>query len=165
MAATKNNITPGGFMKILTFLHVGITATPVVLGLLFFWQSKNAEFDFSGEGDAFKAIVPIVAFGSIFFGDLIFKKMVKGIPEKMGLKDKLAKFQSASVIKYALLEGAALFAVVIFSNTQNLTYFVLGAFLIFYLILQRPTKNKVENLLNLRGEEKAKFDQSNEPLY
>jgi len=63
-----------------------------------------------------------------------------------------------------MLEGAALFSVVIFSNTQNLTYMIIGAFLIFYLLLQRPTKDKIERFLDLRGEEKAKFNQLNEPL-
>ncbi|MEO2053602.1 hypothetical protein [Flagellimonas beolgyonensis] len=164
MANTANRITPGGFLKMLSFLHLGIAATPIALGIFFYVQSQNAEISFEDEGDMFMAIVPLIAISSIFIGDFLFKKWIGSLPEKMALRDKLAKFQSAAIIKYALMEGAALFAMVIFSNTQNLTYLLIGVFMIFYLILQRPTKDKIERLLNLRGEEKAQFDQLNEPL-
>ncbi|MEC7265155.1 MAG: hypothetical protein VXW38_15555 [Bacteroidota bacterium] len=164
MTTTNNRFTPAGFLKIMSFLHLGITATPIILGILFYTQSQGAQMNFDTSGDMFMAIVPVVAIGSIFLGDLIFKKMLGSLPKGSSLRDKLAKFQTASIIKFALLEGAALFAIVIFSNTQNLTYLIIGAFLIFYLLLQRPTKDKIERILDLRGEEKAEFNQMNEPL-
>ncbi len=164
MPTTNNRFTPAGFLKIMSFLHLGIAATPIVLGILFYTQSQGARLNFDNSGDMFMAIVPVVAIGSIFIGDFIFRKMLGNLPKGSSLRDKLAKFQTASMIKFALLEGASLFAIVIFSNTQNLTYIIIGAFLIFYLLLQRPTKDKIERLLDLRGAEKAKFDQLNEPL-
>lgn len=164
MATTNNKFTPAGFLKIMSFLHLGIAATPIVLGILFYTQSKGAQLNFDNSGDMFIAIVPVIAIGSIFIGDFIFRKTLGSLPKNTSLRDKLAKFQTTSMIKYALLEGAALFAIVIFSNTQNLTYLIIGAFLIFYLLLQRPTKDKIERILELKGEEKAKFDQLNEPL-
>ncbi len=164
MTTTNNRFTSGGFLKIMSFLHLGIAATPIILGILFYTQSQGAQMNFDTSGDMFMAIVPVVAIGSIFLGDLIFKKMLGSLPKGSSLRDKLAKFQTASIIKFALLEGAALFAIVIFSNTQNLTYLIIGAFLIFYLLLQRPTKDKIERILDLRGEEKAEFNQMNEPL-
>jgi hypothetical protein len=105
-----------------------------------------------------------VALASIYVSDLIFKKIVASIPQNEGLRSKLAKFQTASIIKYALLEGASLFSIVIFGNTQNLLYLIIGAFLLFYLFLQRPTKQKIEAALNLQGAEKAKFNRLDEPL-
>jgi hypothetical protein len=164
MTKTNNRFTPGGFLKIMSFLHLGIAATPIILGILFYTQSQGAQMNFDTSGDMLMAIVPVVAIGSIFLGDFVFKKMLNGLSKDSSLRDKLAKFQTASMIKYALLEGAALFAIVIFSNTQNLSYLIIGAFLIFFLLLQRPTKDKIERFLDLRGEEKAKFDQLNEPL-
>lgn len=164
MANTANRITPKGFLKMLSLLHLGIAATPIVLGIFFYVQSRNAKLSLDDEGDMFMAIVPLIAISSIFVGDLLIKKWIGNLPEKMALRDKLAKFQSAAIIKYALMEGAALFALVIFSNTQNLTYFLIGVFMIFYLILQRPTKDKVERMLNFKGKEKAQFDRLDEPL-
>ena len=164
MTNTNNKFTPGGFLKIMSFLHLGIAAAPVALGILFFTQSDNTQLNFSSDGDVFLMVVPLVAIGSIFLGDLVFRKIVQGFSDELSLRERLSKFQSAAIIKYAALEGAALFSLVIFSNTQNLTYLIIGVFLIFYLFLQRPTKDKIEGLLNLRGEQKAQFNQLNEPL-
>ncbi|AEM71042.1 hypothetical protein Murru_2003 [Allomuricauda ruestringensis DSM 13258] len=164
MKNTINNYTPGGFLKTMSILHMGIAAAPVVLGAFFYFKTGDAALNFSNSSDIFLAIVPVVALASIFLGDLIFKKNLKSLPENATLKNKLAKFQTASIIKYGLMEGGALFCIVVFANSQNLTYLIIGVFLICYLFLQRPTKQKIERALNLKGADKAKFDRTNDPL-
>ena len=159
-----NKFTPDGFIKLMSFLHMGISVTPIILGALFYFNNDDPKLLVSDSNDVFLAIVPIVALASIYVSDLIFKKIVASIPQNEGLRSKLAKFQTASIIKYALLEGASLFSIVIFGNTQNLLYLIIGAFLLFYLFLQRPTKQKIEAALNLQGAEKAKFNRLDEPL-
>lgn len=148
----------------MSFLHMGISATPIILGFLFYFNAQEPKFSTSGSDDMFLAIVPLVALASIFLGDFIFKKILGSIPEASGLRDKLNKFQTASILKYVLLEGASLFSIVIFSNTQNLVYLTIGIILILYLFIQRPTKQKIENNLNLKGTDKAKFDRTHEPV-
>ena len=159
-----NQITPSGFIRIMSFLHMGIAATPIILGILFYFNSEDPQFSTSGSDDMFLAIVPVVALASIFLGDFIFKKILGSVSQKNRLREKLGKFQTASILKYVLLEGASLFSMVIFSNTQNLVYLILGIVLILYLFLQRPTKQKIENALDLKGAEKAKFDRTHEPV-
>nr|WP_321414298.1 hypothetical protein [uncultured Allomuricauda sp.] len=159
-----NQITPHGFIRVMSFLHMGIAATPVLLGVLFFYNSEDAKFSISGTDDLFLAIVPVVALSCIFLGDYIFRKILRSTPNHSGLRNKLNKFQTASILKYVLLEGASLFSMVIFSNTQNLVYLILGIVLILYLFLQRPTRQKIENSLNLKGAEKAKFGRAHEPV-
>jgi len=161
---TSNQFTPGGFIKVMSFLHLGIATTPVILAILFYFNAEDPELDTSDTNDIFLAIVPVVALASIFLGDFIFKKILRSVSQKNGLREKLTKFQTASIIKYALLEGASLFSIVIFSNTQNLTYLIIGVVLIGYLYLQRPTKPKIESALDLKGAEKAKFDRTHEPV-
>ncbi|KAB7529378.1 hypothetical protein F8C76_16265 [Flagellimonas olearia] len=157
-------ITPNSFIKTLSFLHMGIMAGPVILGIFFYTQVQNSHLDFSDSGDAFLAIIPLIAITGIFLGGFIFNKMIRSIPKDLDLRQKLARFQTASIIKYAFLEGPALFGIVIFHNTQNLAYLIIAAFLIFYLFLQRPTRDKVERHLDLRGEEKSKFNRYDQPL-
>lgn len=148
----------------MAFLHLGISVTPVILGTLFYFNNNDSKVDVSNTGDIFMAIVPIIALASIFFGNRIFRKTIQSIPKNASLKDKLNKFQTASIIKYALLEGGSLFSIVIFANTQNLVYLIIGAFLIFFLFLQHPTKQTIENALELRGKDKTKFNRANTPL-
>ena len=143
---------------------MGIMAGPVVLGIFFYTQMQNPRLDFSDSGDVFLAIIPVIAITSVFLGGFIFKKMIGSIPKDLDLRQKLARFQTASIIKYAILEGPALFGIVIFHNTQNLVYLIIATFLIFYLFLQRPTKDKVERHLELRGEEKSKFNRYDQAL-
>ncbi|WP_318344136.1 hypothetical protein [Flagellimonas baculiformis] len=164
MKQDKKYITPSGFLKTMSFLHLGIAATPIIMGVLFYSQADNILLDFSGSGDMFLAIVPLIALSSIVMGNFIFKKIMGKVPKELGLKEKLAKFQTVSIIKYALLEGAALFSMVIFSNTQNLAYIIIGAFLVLFLFLQKPTKNKIEHVLGLTGEQKAQFNKLDMPL-
>jgi len=164
MKNTATSITPNSFIKTLSFLHMGIMAGPVVLGIFFYTQVQNPHLDFSDSGDVFLAIIPLIAITGIFLGGFIFKKMIGSIPKDLGLRQKLARFQTASIIKYAFLEGPALFSIVIFQNTQNLAHSIIAAFLIFYLFLQKPTKDKVERHLDLLGEEKAKFNRYDQPL-
>ncbi|MHA7863763.1 hypothetical protein [Flagellimonas marinaquae] len=160
----SHKFTPAGFIKLMSFLHMGIAATPIILGAMFYFNNDDPKLMSTDSNDFFLAIVPIVALASIYMGDLFFKKMLASTPKNEGLRAKLAKFQTASIIKYALLEGASLFSIVIFANTQNLIYLIIGAFLICYLFLQRPTRQKIEAALNLQGEEKAKFNRLEEPL-
>ncbi|WP_421810934.1 hypothetical protein [Flagellimonas sp.] len=164
MKNTTTPITPNSFIKTLSFLHMGIMAGPVILGIFFYTQVQNPGLDFSDSEDVFLAIIPVIAITGIFLGSFIFRKMIGSIPKDLDLRQKLARFQTASIIKYALLEGPALFAIVIFHNTQNLAYLIIASFLIFYLFLQRPTKDKVEHHLDLRGEEKSKFNRYDQPL-
>ncbi|MFD2099409.1 hypothetical protein [Flagellimonas iocasae] len=164
MQNVKNSFTPASYVKILAFLHLGILATPAILALFFYFQIQDAHLSFSDSDDMFLAIVPVVAMVGIFLGDFLFRKMVKSIPSNMGLKEKLARFQTACIISYALLEGPALFCIVIFYNTQNFAYLFIGLFLLFYLYLKRPTKDKVLNQLNLQGAQKAQFNRLNQPI-
>ncbi|WP_293296459.1 hypothetical protein [Allomuricauda sp.] len=164
MLSNDTRFSPAGFIKIMSLLHLGICATPIVLGTLFYFNTENAIFDISSTDDFFLALVPLGAIGSIFFGDLVFKKMTRNLPDSIDLRTKLARFQTASIIKYALLEGAAILGIVVFIHTQNLIYLIIGALVVFYLALLHPTKQKIENSLSLTGEDKAKFDRVNAPL-
>lgn len=164
MQNVKNSFTPASYVKILSFLHLGILATPLILAIFLYFQIQDTHLSFSDSDDMFLAIVPIIAVGGVFLSDFLFRKIVKSIPSSMGLKEKLARFQTACIISYALLEGAALFSIVIFYNTQNFAYLLIGLFLLFYLYLKRPTKDKVEHQLNLQGAQKAQFGRVNQPL-
>ena len=151
-------------MKMLSLIHLIIMTTPALVGLFLYYQTSGAQLNFSNTEDIFLAICPVIAFGSIFLGDFLFKKTINSISPSLDLKEKLIRFQRASIIKYGLLEGAAFLCVVFFYNTQNLAYLFVGIFLIIYLFLQRPAKDKIERILNLQGAQKSQFNRSSQPL-
>ena len=78
--------------------------------------------------------------------------------------EKLNGFQSASVVKYALLEGPALLGIVAFMNEGNQYFLIISLLLLGWLIMQRPTRDRVERDLMLQGPLKSEFQQEDKPL-
>ena len=156
--------TVSQYLKTLSFLHLVITATPLIMGILFYARADREALIISGPSNAYGALVPLVALGSVLLGELLFKRMTRDFSKKGGLKEKLARYQSASLLKFALIEGAALFAMVIFANSGNLLHAIFGALLIVHLIFQRPSLGKIEQRLHLKGVERAQFKKMDRPL-
>lgn len=66
-------------------------------------------------------------------------------------------YQSATIVRLALLEGPSLFGIVGFLLTGNLIFLGISGALIACFIYQRPTRQKIEDDLNLSYEEKAEL--------
>nr|WP_276898249.1 hypothetical protein [Pedobacter kyonggii] len=63
---------------------------------------------------------------------------------------KINMYQSAFIISSAMLEGGALFNIVGFFMTHNSFFLIFGAANFIFLILKRPTKNKLISALQLQ---------------
>jgi hypothetical protein len=59
------------------------------------------------------------------------------------------KYQSACIVRYAMIEGAALFNVVVWFLTGNSTTAFVAAALIGLMIAVRPVKSKIVTLLQV----------------
>ncbi|MEO9513346.1 MAG: hypothetical protein ABJN84_11810 [Flavobacteriaceae bacterium] len=163
----KNNTiqtTPNKFIKTISIIHLGMLIGPILFGFVTYSQAKNSFQDFSNTTDVFLIVVPIFALSGIFMGNLLFNKLVKSATKAEGLKPKLASFQTASLIRYALIEGPAFFGVITFQITENLTYLYIAGVLILFLYLLRPTKDKIERGLKLKGKEKDQFNSLDQPI-
>lgn len=156
--------TPNKFIKTISIIHLGLMTGPVLFGFVAYSQTKNSFLDYSDTSDVFLIVVPLFALTGIFVGNLIFKQAMKSAERTEGLQTKLARYQTASLIKYALIEGPAFLGVVAFFITGNLTYLYIAGVLILYLYLLRPTKDKIERGLGLRGKERDQFNRLNQPI-
>jgi hypothetical protein len=131
-------------------------AGPLLLGILFY---LNTPLNTNGTiADIFVYILPLIALGGIFAGNFIFKKLLSNIKKNESLQHKLTGYQTASLVKFALLEGPALLNILWFSQTGNLLFLTIGMVLVLFLFMQRPTKIKIENDLELTGEHKRRFN-------
>lgn len=164
MDQSATALTPNSYTKTLSIIHLGLLAGPFILGVVAYLQTENPFLDYTNTEDVFIYVVPIFALSGIFVGNLLFKQMMTSAMKTDGLRTKLARFQTASLIKYALIEGPALLGAVAFLNTGNLTYLYIAGVLILFLYLLRPTKEKIELGLQLKGEEKSQFNKSNQPI-
>ena len=89
-------------------------------------------------------LIPISAF--------IFKTLLKKASDSSSLavSDKLMQYQTAFIIRCALIESAALFNGVMLLITGNAIPLIFGVIAVVVLWLARPTKEKVQEDLNLQ---------------
>ena len=157
-------ITPKSFLRTFTLIHLALVASVLIPGLMMFLQTQNQELTFSYSGDVMFFVVPFMAIAGILAGNYLYKNIINGLNTKNTLIEKLNGFQTASVIKYALLEGPAILGIVAFMNEGNQYFLIISIFLLGWLILQRPTRDKVESDLSLEDALKSEFQQEDRPL-
>lgn len=87
-------------------------------------------------------LIPVLA---VFLSNFLFNSQLKQIDKKANVEDILPIYQTASIIRWAVLEGGAF--IILFAQ-PNLIVF--GILLIVYLIILRPTQEKMERDLDVK---------------
>lgn len=153
--------TPALFLKTITIIHFALLFGIILLGGAIFLVTVNPTLNWKDTNELFYYAVPTLAIACIVAGRILYKNQLDKISKITDLRHKLMGFQTASIIKYALLEGASLFGIVAVMQTENLFYFVIVGVLVVYNFSQRPTKERVINDLNLDGTLKDQFNDMN----
>ncbi|MDZ7715650.1 MAG: hypothetical protein U5J95_05495 [Balneolaceae bacterium] len=90
--------------------------------------------------------------------DFLFKNRISNIERGMPVKEKLAAYRLASLIRFMLIETAAIISGVGYLLTGVvLRYFVLMIIATGYFIYVKPTKEKVIDELNLSYSDQQKL--------
>lgn len=145
-------------LKTLSIIHLALCSGVFIFGFIMFSKTNSTEIILDDSNDTFKYIIPSAAIIAFFLSNFLFKSQLNSISENAELKEKLVKYQSASIVKYAILEGTALFSIVIYNLTSNFLYLLIASGMLLYLILQRPTLSKIISDLDLKGNEKQDFE-------
>jgi len=148
---------PKTFLKTLTIIHTVLCLGLVVFAIFVYYKNGGFMAEMNQQ-DIFIFIVPILAAAGYFLSQLVFKKQIQAITEQEPLSTKLGKYQIASLIKYALLEGPGFLALMAYFWSGNALYLVIAGSLIVYLFVQRPTVGKIKKELPLTMEELKQFD-------
>lgn len=125
-------------IKTLKIIHFSICVGVVFL-FLFLGQSKIEELNLQIQvNDLIYLAIPI---GAILIGNFLFSHRLKELTDLLNPDEKFAIYQSASIIRWAVLEGAALFILIAFSHL-----WLFGILLILYLIMLYPSREKIERI-------------------
>ena len=144
-------------IKVLKIIHAALVLGLLVFGAAAYFSGEGFGTQFSVEGDYYIYLVPSIAVLAYFGSKLLFKQELSKIDNSEVVKQKFAKYQAASILKFALIEGAALLALFQFMSTRYSLYFTIAICLIVYLAFQNPTKNKLIQDLNLRSDEQKEL--------
>ncbi len=88
-------------------------------------------------------LIPIAA---IFLGNILYKQQLKNIANNLTLEEKIGTYQTASLIRWAMLEGAAFF--ILFAKKE---FVLIGLFLIFYLVFLKPSEEGMKRDFEMAG--------------
>lgn len=128
-------------IKTLKIIHLGI-CSGIILAYFFIGHFSIEELkNYSLDSDQLVYIaIPIVAF---ILSSYLFKNQLKQINSNLTLEEKMPSYQSASIVRWAILEGAA-FAILFLVPGMP----IFGIFLILYLAFLSPTEDKINYDLN-----------------
>lgn len=150
------NQSPPLILKQITIIHLALVAGQILFGIVVFAVGK--QHPHNSKNDALIYVMPAMAIGSFIVSMLLPKNMISNIKSEQPLLAKLKLYQAAFIVRMALLEGPSLFGITCFLLTNNVVFISISAALVLYAIYQRPTRQKIEDDLNLGYEEKAEFD-------
>lgn len=98
-------------------------------------------------------IVPAVMVGGFLLSTMITKRKIGQINPTSDLSTKLNQYRTIAIIKWALLEGPILLAIVCYLNTADWVYIGLAGTGILYFASLYPTPLKVAREMNLPTDE------------
>lgn len=149
------NQSPAAIVKTLPIIHLALVAGQTLFAAVTFIIPKNPVK--SAGNDMLIYIAPILAVICFIAGHFLFLKLLGNIKSDSTLKDKLMAYQSATIVRLALLEGPSLFSIVGLLLTGNMIFLGITGAIIAYFIYLRPTRQKIEDDLSLSYEEKAEL--------
>lgn len=125
-------------IKVLQIIHLGICAGTIVaylfVGELSVESLNIKAIDMS---ETIYFVIPILAF---FLSNFLFKSQLKQADTKLKPEDNLPIYQTASIVRWAILEATAL--LILFLKQDLL---ILGILIILYLIFLRPTEDRISS--------------------
>ena len=148
---------PKAFLRTLSIIHYSLCVGLLLFMAFAYWQvgSFNVGTD---NGDVFVYIVPIVAMAGYFGSKFVYQNPIKNLPKDEKLQTKLARYQIASLIRYALIEGPAILALIAYLQSGTAMYLAIAIALMVYLFVQRPSLDRLLRELPMSFEEKKQFD-------
>jgi hypothetical protein len=157
--------TSGTYFRSLLIVFYGLIIGQVFFGLISIFLVNTNNFKSEGEDlrSVFIYIIPVFALGGFILSNVIFKNRLKAIDRKSGLMIKLNDYRTALVVRYALLEGPSLFAIVVYLVTGDSIFILLAAFIVLYFLTIRPYREKAISDLDLdSNEEQIIYDPNKE---
>lgn len=148
-------ITSKQYFKTLKLIHILLIVGVVLFASLvsFLLSGEDMYMHFDPEANTYYVIIAAFGLIAVFGGDFVFRNMLKKARIQPSLPAKMMLYQSANIIRFALLEGVALFGVIATMLTLSVWFLVISAILLVLLVMHFPNQDKAIKELNLNIEE------------
>ena len=126
-------------LQILKIIHIAICLGVIVLCSILIDTTNLSTLKL----DLFSLIFISVPISFIFIGNQLYKSTLKNTDKSLSIEDKVPSYQQASIIRWAILEGAVFFCL-IYSLIQQNNFSIIGILLISYIIYLRPSEYQMK---------------------
>jgi len=114
------------------FLCAGVIAMYVFMGNL--TQPETLKMPVIDNASMVYLVIPVLAF---FMGNFMYKLQIKKVTSNTSLNDKFMIYQTASIIRWSIIEGLAFVLLFLQPN-----FIVFGFLMIIYLLFLRPSEDQ-----------------------
>ena len=150
-------------IKVLSILHFVMFLGQLLFGIIAFFlvYANNFFLPQIVEYTSFiMSVCIILATSAYVTGGIIFKRRVERINrEYKPLHQKLNEYRGASIVRWALLEFAILFSLILYMLAGNYVIIIIPVVLMFLFISCRPTSQKIASDLKINDTELAQIKQ------
>lgn len=136
-------------LKPIQIIHLTMCMAPAIFLTVVFFLNRNTLPNAAFGTDPLYFMTPLMAAGALIAGQILFKKHLSAIKTDLDLSERLMKYQSAFIIRQALIEGATLFNVVAYLLIGHSFFSIIALVLILLMLTLRPTKFRVTEHLQL----------------
>jgi divalent metal cation (Fe/Co/Zn/Cd) transporter len=91
----------------------------------------------------FSIIILVVSFVCVVISANLFKRDISRIKQLGSLPEKLEQYRASAIRTWAMIEGAALLAIIFFFLTHQLQLLMFAGLLVFVYLVYYPTSNKI----------------------
>jgi purine-cytosine permease-like protein len=142
-------MTSKNYFKALSILNLamilGIVLFGLIVGLLSIAKSNSV--DDSDLTKIFNFLLPALPVLCIFISNYLFKRRLNQIADIYDLPAKMENYRNALILRYAVLEAPAIFAIIATLLTGNLYFLFNSAMMVFLMFYFRPRpQNAILNM-------------------
>lgn len=130
-------------IKVIQIIHLAICAA-TILAYFFVGELSIEKLKKIPTIDSSTIVYFFIPVAAFVLSTFLFKSQLKQIDPKLKTEAKLPIYQTASIMRWAVLEGAAF--LILFLKPD---FILLGILIIIYLVFLRPTDERINNDLNL----------------
>lgn len=161
MDKTKQNFKQ--YQKSSTIIHAALLMGQVFFTAItiFLNQTQGALTEDEMLRTMFMIMIPLFFLMTFGIGKIVAGNKLKLAKEKADLKAKMEDYRSINIIRYAMLEGTAFFAIITFMLTGEMLLLAFAGMIMVLFAINYPSKEKLVKELELNREEQAILEDSN----
>ncbi len=146
------------FFRILAVIHGTLVAGALLflLTVSFMLSEEELTTTYFPEWNLFYLIVGVFALWAIFGSEFIYRLLLKRIQRDQPLSKIMFAYQSANIIRFAIVEGVALLAIVFTLLTSSIWFMVVAGLMLILLFYMRPNPERAVKDLQLTGDQARK---------